>query len=74
MQDPRTPRPESVGWGGAPGLRRFFCDRRGMTSSPFGFLATAIASVFIGGMLIAGRYGGEVYHDVIRTLERNLGL
>jgi hypothetical protein len=37
-------------------------------------MAGAIAFVFVGALLFAGRFGGEVYHDVIRTFERTLGL
>lgn len=74
MDCPRTPGTESVGRGGAPDSRCLLRDRRGEARSAFGMMAGAIAFVFVGALLFAGRFGGEVYHDVIRTFERTLGL
>jgi hypothetical protein len=74
MDHPRTPNRESVGRGGAPDPWYLVKDRRGDAGTAFGAMAGVIACLFVGGLIIAGHFGGDLYADVIRTFERTLGL
>jgi hypothetical protein len=49
-------------------------DIRGSVATPFGLMAASVASLFVGGLLFAGQYGGDMYEHVVRTLQQSLGI